>query len=128
MNERLKSIREFYKLNMRDFSERLGMSHGMISLLEAGSRTFTDRFIKSVCNEFKVNETWFRTGEGEMFAATTSEQEIASITASIIKENNPLRIQLEKIVYDLTPEQLSNVYQMAKKLVEAVDNEKDIPE
>ena len=128
MNERLKSIREFYKLNMRDFSERLGMSHGMISLLEAGSRTFTDRFIKSVCNEFKVNETWFRTGEGNMFNSTTNEQEIASITASIIKEKNPLRIQLEKIVYDLTPDQLSNVYKMAKKLVEAAEKEKDNPQ
>ncbi|MEY9975266.1 helix-turn-helix domain-containing protein [Lysinibacillus sp. RC79] len=67
MFERLKEIREYTKLNQADFAKSLGMGQSTLAMLEVGKREILDRHIKTVCSIYNVNETWFRTGEGEMF-------------------------------------------------------------
>lgn len=128
MKERLKQIRNSQKLNQSKFAEALGVSVSNIQSYEIGRRVPSDSFIQLICNKYGVNETWLRTGEGEMLSPKTREQEIAEITASIIKENNPIRIALDKVVHKLTDDQLENVLQIAKDLLEEVEKEKDIPE
>ena len=89
INERLKQVREYYGLNMRDFAERLGMSHGAISLLETGKRNLTSQFISSVCREFGISEEWLRTGEGEMMRPLEREEEIAKLASKMLDEVEP---------------------------------------
>ena len=36
----------------------------------------SDAVIVSICREFHVDEHWLRTGKGEMFTATTRDEEI----------------------------------------------------
>ncbi|MEK4425135.1 helix-turn-helix domain-containing protein [Solibacillus sp. FSL K6-1523] len=67
MIERLKEIREYHKLNQSDFAKSLGMGQSTLAMLEVGKRELLDRHIKTVCSIYNVNETWLRTGIGEMF-------------------------------------------------------------
>ena len=128
MESRIKEIRKIKNLTQGAFAEKLNVAPNYVYLIETGKKVPSEKLIKQICDVFRVNETWLRTGEGEMLSPKTREQEIAEITASIIKENNPIRIELDKIVHKLTDEQLENVYKMAKQLVEATEKEKDNPQ
>lgn len=70
MNKRLKEIRQELGLNQEAFSSKIGIARSHVSSIENGSRMLTDRTIKDICREFNVNETWLRTGEGDMFIET----------------------------------------------------------
>lgn len=123
MNERLKKIRESSGLNLRDFSDRLGMSHGSISLLENGKRNLTNQFISAVCKEFGVNEVWLRSGEGEMFAPVSKTEELALITKKLMNDEDPAyREELIKIIADMDLDTLKIWYDYAKQWVTSVEN------
>jgi hypothetical protein len=48
------------------------MSDGAISFLEKGTNRLTDKTILIICREFGIDETWLRTGDGDMFTETES--------------------------------------------------------
>ena len=52
------------------FSQKIGLTQAYISALSIGRKIPSDRTIADICREFNVNETWLRTGEGEMFQKT----------------------------------------------------------
>lgn len=66
MNTRIKSVRRFFDLTQQAFAERIGLKQNSIALIESGKRNVSDQTVLSICREFGVNETWLRTGEGEM--------------------------------------------------------------
>mgnify|MGYP000890491808 FL=1 len=68
MNERIKELRKTLSLTQKEFGKRLGVTDGAISFIEKGERNLTDQMILAISKEFNVNETWIRTGEGEMFS------------------------------------------------------------
>lgn len=115
MNERIKEIREALGLSLRSFADRLKMSNSTISLIETGQRNVTDRLIYQICQEFGVNETWFRTGEGEMFEPKTWEQEVAEITLKVFEDDNEMRKKLVSIVANLSDEQIDVLQEIAEK-------------
>jgi len=67
MNKRLKEVRKTLKINQSDFASRIGMAQSGYSQIETGENTLTEQNIKLICLIFGVNESWLRTGEGEMF-------------------------------------------------------------
>lgn len=129
LGERIRAVRTSadVKMSMAKFAEVLGVTSGAVSQWENNQKMPSNAVIVLISKQFRINETWLRTGEGEMWSPMTREQEIARITASIIREDNPIRIQLERIVCNLTDEQLLHIYEIAKELVDAVD-EKNLPE
>lgn len=48
----------------------------MINNVENGRAAVSDIMIASICRTYGVNERWLRTGDGEMFTATTRDEEI----------------------------------------------------
>ena len=76
MNERLKELRVVICLNQRDFSSKIQIGHSTVAMFETGQRSLKDIHIKTICSVFNVNETWLRTGTGEMF--NENEQSIIS--------------------------------------------------
>lgn len=67
MKERIKFLREHIGLNQREFSARINISQPTLALIEKGQRVVRDIHVAQICSEFNINETWLRTGEGEMF-------------------------------------------------------------
>lgn len=66
MNERIKEVREHFKMSQEAFGLRIGMTKSGLSKVERGENGTTDQTIMSICREFGVNEEWLRTGNGSM--------------------------------------------------------------
>jgi transcriptional regulator with XRE-family HTH domain len=67
MNKRLRDVRKVLKLNQTEFATQIGIAQSGYSLIETGENALTEQNIKLICLIFNVNETWLRTGKGEMF-------------------------------------------------------------
>jgi transcriptional regulator with XRE-family HTH domain len=82
--ERLRQIRRYNAMNQTEFAKKIGINQSTYSGIENGRETITDRNIKLICLTFDVNETWLRTGQGDMFSqketsGTPEEQELLDI-------------------------------------------------
>lgn len=71
IGERLKLIRKESGLNQTEFGARINLSQTTIGLYESDNRVITDRALSQICSAFNINETWLKTGEGEMRRATS---------------------------------------------------------
>ena len=87
INERVRKIRKDEDLTMRQFAERLGISSSAVSQIETGRTGISDQTIVSICREFGVNETWLRTGNGDMTAAKSRQQEMAELVKSLMADS-----------------------------------------
>ena len=122
MSDRIKALRkaiaaESGKCTMEDFGERIGVSRDVIANLEYGRVEPSDLIIKSICRTYDVNETWLRTGEGEMFLPKDLDDEIAEFMGSVLAED--INVSLRKRIIDLMahipPELWHDIAQIAKE-------------
>lgn len=74
MYDRIKAVREAYRLTQREFGERLGVSRDVISNLEYERVQPKDVFIRHICEMYNINEQWLKTGNGEMFLSDPEEK------------------------------------------------------
>ena len=86
MQNRVKELRSALALSQDAFGEKIGYKGAAVSLWEAGKRTIPDSAIKSICREFRVSETWLRTGAGDMKADTTREEELGELLGSLLAD------------------------------------------
>ena len=70
IGERIKHIRTYLQLTQVDFGKQIALSQGHLTAMEHNKRDVTDRTIKLIVQEFHINESWLRTGEGDMMAAS----------------------------------------------------------
>lgn len=101
MNTRIKKIRQQLNLTQQAFAERIGMKQNSIALIESGKRNISDQAILSICREFKVNEKWIKTGEGEMFVPSNDSPLDALAEEKKLSQNE--RLLLERFL-NLSPE------------------------
>lgn len=66
LNERIKEVRKKLGLSQKDFAEKVGISQRSVSWGEQPGNNVPDSTIKSLCIVFRINETWLRTGDGDM--------------------------------------------------------------
>jgi len=71
MNKRLRELRKILKLTQSEFAAKLEMAQNSYSKLETGENSLTDKNIFLICLIYDVNESWLRTGKGEMFNTVT---------------------------------------------------------
>lgn len=86
MNKRIAKIREANKLTQAEFGERIKVSQNYVWMLESGRRTPADRTIDDICRVFNVNEHWLRTGEGDMTAPASREQELSRYVGQLLAD------------------------------------------
>ena len=86
MQNRIKELRKALGLNQAEFGARLGVVPSAISNYENGTREVSDAIIKSICREFRISETWLRTGAGDMKADTTREEELGALLGSLLAD------------------------------------------
>lgn len=105
MIDRIISLRESLGVNQEEFAKRIGVSRNFISLVETGKRNLSDRTISDICREFNVNETWLRTGEGEMFTQMSRTDEISAFVGSILKGEPDFRQKFISVLARMTPDE-----------------------
>ena len=88
MRERLKKLRKTLDLTQQALADQLGVKRNTVAQWELGINALTDQVIMSICREFNVNETWLRTGEGDMFIQLTRDEQIEQFVGEILKDED----------------------------------------
>ena len=73
MKDRFKELREALSLTQQKFADRLDISRNFVAQIEMGSKIPSERTIKDICREFKVNYDWLVNGTGNMFQDDDSD-------------------------------------------------------
>lgn len=87
MKARIKEIRKTTGLSQAAFGEAVGVSFSAEQKWELGISVPSDAAIMNICRKFNVNEAWLRTGEGEMKAPISREQEMAELVGSLMEDS-----------------------------------------
>ena len=90
MNDRIKKLRRELELTQQEFANKIGIKRNTIATYESGRNDPIDAVISLVCREFNVNETWLRTGEGNMFIEVPEEDEVMKYMALLLKDENDI--------------------------------------
>lgn len=86
MKDRIKMVRKAVGLTQQAFADKLGIKQNTVALYEMGRSGVSDGIITSICREFNVNESWLRTGEGEMFRKRTDNEILTEFAADLVFE------------------------------------------
>ena len=117
MNERIALVRKSLGLTQEKFAEQVGLSRNFMWMIESGTRVPSDRTISDICREFNVNETWLRTGEGEMFNQITRSEKIAAFLGDITEnDGDDFKRRFVEMLTELEPEDWKLLERMAEKL------------
>lgn len=130
MNNRIKQIRKESGLTQADFGKVIGVSQNFVWMIETGQREPSDRTIRDICREFNINETWLRTGEGDMKAELSRAEELGALTARLLADRpDKFRSALITTLLRLDPEGreweiFEQVYNEVAALMNTDENEK----
>lgn len=124
MNERIKAVRKGAGLKQSEFAERLGIKTSTVTSYETGLRVPSDAIVTSICREFRVSETWLRTGAGEMFLPMDDDEELAQVMAEIKLSSDELIRTIIKSYWRLDDKGKAAIRQLVSDLAAAVDKEK----
>lgn len=117
INERIKILRDQLGLSQETFGVKVGMSRSEIKNVEYRKTTLKENKIPLICAYYGVNETWLRTGEGEMFVQPTRDEEIAAfVGAALSGEDENFRRRLLSVLSRLDEKEWQILEKMAKKL------------
>lgn len=121
MNNRIALVRFNSGLTQEKFAAKLGLSQNFVWMLEKGTRIPSERTISDICREFNVNETWLRTGEGEMLVPMDREKEIMAFIGDILKGEPDFRRALVHVLARMTPDQWAMMEAKARELLEEME-------
>lgn len=117
IGERVKELRKQVNLTQQAFADRLNLKRNTVGSYEVNVVEPSDRTISDICREFNVNETWLRTGEGEMFNQITRSEKITSFLAEITEdEGDDFKRRFVEMLAELEPEDWKLLERMAEKL------------
>ena len=118
MEERLKELRKTLNLTQQEFADKIGVKRNTIAQYESGRNAPIDAVVTLICRTYGVNETWLRTGEGEMFQPKSRNDELLDY-ARRIAEGSPGSIQAKILtaMTRLTDAQWEVLAQVAEQFV-----------
>lgn len=68
IRDRIKAVRNHFKLNQTEFGDRVGLSQSSITAIENGKREIPQHLIKVISVQFGVSEDWLQTEKGDMLS------------------------------------------------------------
>ena len=83
ISDRFKQLRNELGKSQTEFGAGIGVSRSVINNIERGVTEPSDIFLNHLCVVYNVNRAWLETGEGEMFAPTTEQDETAKLIESV---------------------------------------------
>lgn len=91
MKDRIRELRKKLGLTQQALADVAGIKRNTVAQYEMGRNEPTNAVITLICKTYSVNETWLRTGEGEMFVQRTRSQEIVDFMGSLIQTDNEFK-------------------------------------
>lgn len=106
LGERIKKVRKALDLTQQEFAGRIGTTANVLTNYETGRRNPSASAFNNICKTFNINETWLRTGEGEMFLQQTRDEEISAFLNELLaEESTDFRLRLITALCRLSPQQ-----------------------
>ena len=127
MNERIEICIKDSGLNKTAFAKKLGVTQPFISKLCSGVSQPSDRTISDICREFRINETWLRTGEGEMHLPVNRDQASTDLRADILEGPPDFRTKLVGVMARLSVEEWDMLEHRARELSDALNQDDEPP-
>lgn len=121
MNERIKKLRKALDLTQQQFADKIKVKRNTVATYEMGRSEPSDSAISLICREFNVNETWLRTGNGEMFVQRTRNQIITDFLGDLIMENATFKKRLIEALAELDERDWKSLEKLANKLTNKKD-------
>jgi len=122
MKDRIKTLRSREGLTQQQFADSLGISRGNIAAYEVGKNPPSDAVISLICKEYNVNETWLRTGEGEMFIPLSRKDSIMQLAESMMQtETASFKERFFLALSKLDEDE----WEILEKIVDEIAKEKD---
>ena len=84
MNDRILEVINKSGLTKAKVAERLNVSAAFVTKLCNGTSKPSNRTISDICREFRVNETWLRTGEGKMRIDSSQRDQLEHFFADVL--------------------------------------------
>lgn len=125
LGKRLKLIRKDTGETQAKFAKRLGKSEAAYKSYERDVVVPDNSIIKLMVVAMNVDETWLRTGEGDMFKKNNIEMELARVLRPLLEGSEQGKVRL-KLVTQLIkfidrPEVWDTIIEMATMLVEELN-------
>lgn len=118
MGERIKKVRKTLDLTQQEFADKIGSKRNTVATYEMGRTVPSTAVISLVCKTFNVNETWLRTGEGEMLIQQSRDDELAAFMDKLLAdENTKFRRRFVTALSRLKPEQWDALEAVALELM-----------
>ena len=126
MNERIKKIRKGCEMTQQEFADKIGADRSNIAKYESGKANPSNSVIVSICRTFGVREEWLRTGEGEMYVASTCDRELSEFFAELIADgSDAFRTRFVALLRRIPKEHWDVIRDYVALLVEVPTKEKD---
>ncbi|MCL2244734.1 MAG: helix-turn-helix transcriptional regulator [Treponema sp.] len=95
--DRIRQIRKALGLKQGEFAKQIGLTQTAMSMIELEKVALTDKNIKLICATFAVDETWLRTGKGEMFGpASPYENELLEIFGKLTADTQEFILDMAR--------------------------------
>lgn len=119
MKDRFKELRETLSLTQQKFADRLDISRNFVAQIEMGNKIPSERTVKDICREFKVNYEWLTEGTGEMFIQNKRKSEIADFVGSVLNgEADSFKVRLIEILANLNESEWETLQKLANALAD----------
>ena len=93
INSRLLELRKALDLTRAAFGDPVGVSDSVIQNIEYEKTEPKPLLIQQICKIYHVNREWLETGEGDMFAPMSADEELARLFGSLFGPDVDPRIR-----------------------------------
>lgn len=105
MKDRIRALRKTFCLTQSEFGDKIGVKGNTITNYENGNRSISDAVILSICREFGCDETWLRTGEGEMFRPRNHREQMVDYLSRLLRDPSAdFQLRLIELISEIPPE------------------------
>ena len=105
MKDRIRALRKTFGLTQSEFGGKIGVKGNTITNYENGNRSISDAVILSICREYGCDETWLRTGEGEMFRPRNHREQVVDYLSRLLRDPSAdFQLRLIELISEIPPE------------------------
>lgn len=115
VGQRIRQVRNACGLTQQAFADQLGLKQNTIATYEIDKTTPSDRTLSDISRVFRANETWLRTGEGDMFPPHNPDEHLAAFLGDVMGGNS-FRARLISALSRLSDEDWAVLERLAREL------------
>lgn len=126
IGDRLKAIRNELGITQQEFADGLGIQRGTVANYEIGKNKPIAAIIKMICEKYSINKKWLETGEGDMFADLSRDEEIARFVAKATSgRGENIQRRLLALLSSMTDEEMEVMVRVMDRFSSTKEDKKE---